>query len=255
MAINQILLNQVITAHDLMTPKELFFSIELNNLGQIDNLNSEYDVIPVVDGQKIVGIIEKDIKKVQPIINKWLISHDTSVPDLIDLFIESKQKAFFVLRNQKIVGIVSPADLNKSQARVFIYHLIGELELLLYELLTSHFGNNYDQILQYLSVDRKNKLKKIMADLEDGNTEVNIIQYLNFSELINILCKEKNLWRKIGFQSRNQVENHFNGLADLRNNTIHLVRPLVESIPEGLYSLDKRIERIEKLLEILDPKK
>ena len=64
-----------------------------------------------------------------------------------------------VFHRQEVVGLVTPADINKLPARVYVYNLIGELELGLANRVRRHFANGSDKLLQALSADRRQKLK------------------------------------------------------------------------------------------------
>lgn len=254
MAINQLLINQVITVSDLMTPWEFIITVEKNNLEGKEIGDLEYDLTPVVENKKIVGVLEKGINKIQPFSEKWIISHDTSVPELIYLFSITKQKAFMVLAKKDIIGIVSPADLNKSQARVFIYHLIGELELELSFLVRSKFGYDSEGILAYLKKKRKKELLKNNVELKNGNSQIDIIQQLYLSDFVDIISKDKSLRDEMGFPSIRKAAKVLGGLNELRNQTMHVVKPLVKSVPEGIYELQDRLNRINDILKTIEEK-
>ena len=65
MALNQLLINQVITASDLMTRWDNVSKIEKENLSKINFTNLDFDITPVIENKKIVGIIEKGIEEIQ----------------------------------------------------------------------------------------------------------------------------------------------------------------------------------------------
>jgi len=254
MALNQLLINQVITASDLMTRWDNVSKIEKENLSKINFTNLDFDITPVIENKKIVGIIEKGIEEIQPFSEKWIISHDTSVPELIYLFSATKQKAFLVLSKKEIIGIVSPADLNKSQARVFIYHLIGELELEFSYLVKSKYRDNSEAILSFLKKRRRDDLVKNNSELIDGNSQIDIIQQLYLSDFVDIICKDQSLREFLGYTSKTKASDSLGGLNELRNRTMHVVKPLITTIPDGLDELQERIFRIKKILEKIEPK-
>jgi hypothetical protein len=53
----------------------------------------------------------------------------------------------------------------------------------------------------------------------------------------------------LGFSSRRATEKALGGLNDLRHQTMHLVRPLLERVPEDLVKLQERVSRTRDLLE------
>ena len=46
----------------------------------------------------------------------WLISADTSVPALLDAFIHAQEPGTPMFQRQEVIGLVTPADLNKLPA-------------------------------------------------------------------------------------------------------------------------------------------
>lgn len=241
-------LSEVFTAQDLMTPKDRLSVQDLDLQDQFaPSAAQPYDVIPVVKRDRIVGVLEKGVPEVQPLSDRWLISRDTGIPDLVNLFATTQQKAFLVLHKQDVIGLVSPADLNKLPARVFIYNLIGELELGLTQLIASQFENGRDSLIELLSAGRQEELREIRDELLSGNADVDLLQYLYLSDLINIIAKQPELRKSLGFSSRKSAENYMNGLNALRNQTMHFVRPLLQNVPEDIDKLHQHIQRVEEI--------
>jgi hypothetical protein len=243
-------ISEVFTAEDLMTPRDQFHVREFNE--EADPIPSDdhpFDVIPVVQNNRIIGVLEKGTSHRQPLSDRWLISRDTGIPELVRLFTETGQRAFFVLHKHDIVGLVSPADLNKLPARVYIYILIGELELTLMELVKSQFSNREETIIDLLGEERREKLHDVSKYLEEGNADVGLIQQLYLSDLIEIVVKDQNLRKILGFASRNQAKDYLGGLNELRHRTMHLVKPLLEKVPDDLDRLHQRVNRAMEILE------
>lgn len=241
-------LSEVFTAEDLMTPRDNLLVHDIDRQDEFTPSATQlYDVIPVVKRNRIVGVLEKGVSGLQPLSDRWLISRDTGIPDLVKLFATTKQKAFLVLYKQDVIGLVSPADLNKLPARVFIYNLIGELELGLTQLIGSLFKDGSDILIELLSADRQKELCEIKDDLLSGNADVDLLQHLYLSDLINIVAKQPELRRALGFSNRKSAEKYLNGLNELRNQTMHFVRPLLQNLPEDLDKLHHRIQRVEEI--------
>jgi hypothetical protein len=243
-------ISEIFTAEDLMTPRDQFHVREFNEEADpIPSDDQPFDVIPVVQNNRIIGVLEKGTTHRQPLSDRWLISRDTGIPDLVCLFAKTRQKAFLVLHKQDVIGLVSPADLNKLPARVYIYNLIGELELALMELIKSQFSYREESIIDLLGETRCAKLQDISKDLEEGNADVGLIQQLYLSDLIEIVVKDQNLRIILGFASRNKAKDYLGGLNELRHRTMHLVKPLLEKVPEDLDKLHQRVNRAMEILE------
>jgi len=77
-----------------------------------------YDLLPVIQGERVTGVlrVKAETDTPEPLTNEWLVSCDTEIPNLIELFTTSEKPGFFVLQRQDVIGLVTPADLNKVQA-------------------------------------------------------------------------------------------------------------------------------------------
>jgi hypothetical protein len=98
-----------------------------------------YNVVPVTEESRIVDVLLVAEERTEPLTRDWLVSRDTGLPALLDLFVETAKPVLLVLHGQDVVGLVSPADLNKLAMRVYLYHLIGGLEMGLKDLISEHF--------------------------------------------------------------------------------------------------------------------
>jgi hypothetical protein len=248
-------ISEIFTAEDIMTPRDQLHSLKFHGGSEPNPSDDQpFDVIPVVQNDRIIGVLEKGTTHMQPLSDHWLISRDIGIPDLVYLFAKTRQKAFLVLHKQDMIGLVSPADLNKLPARVYIYNLIGGLELALMKLVESKFSNRKDSILHLLSEQRQEDLNNTARNLQEGNVDIDLLQHLYLSDLINIVIKEADLREQLDLVTRNQAENSLCGLNELRNQTMHLVKPLLARVPEDLDKLHQRINRAEQILEKLGDK-
>ena len=95
------LLQRVFTVETIMTPWSSVTTIDQDELrGDSSALliaeQRNYSLLPVVaaDG-RVTGILELHGLRHHPLTPEWLISHDTPIPDLIELFAQSRQRAFW----------------------------------------------------------------------------------------------------------------------------------------------------------------
>ncbi len=248
------LLEQVFTAETLMTPAGELFSWEAGSQrGDIAGLfeRTHFDVIPVTSDDKITGLLTNASCNVLPLTHDWLISADTSVPDLIELFVETGRPGYLLLQGREIIGLVTPADLNKVPARSFIYLLIGELEM----MLAAWIGQRLltpEEILEQLSARRQELVRTEWSRLVCGNAEVNVIELLTLSDLLGIIERREDLRAFFEFPSRSKAHDYLGGLRVLRNDTMHTVRPLIRHLPEDLVTLQKRIQRAGSVMTRLN---
>lgn len=249
----QTLLDQVFTVEDLMTPRKQLFEVEPGDLqnARIEAEQQGFDLVPIIENDCIIGVWHQQAINFEPLTDRWLVSRDTSIPDLLTLFVESQRPGFLVLHRQEIIGLVTPADLNKLPMRVYIYNLIGELELGLAALMQDHFQiNRMEAIRQKLGEDRWQKITESEERLRKGNVDVDPIQLLYLNDLVNIVCKTEDLLTKLKMSGTEAKK--LGGLVRLRDRTMHPVRPLLEQYPDDLWKLHERLQRIENVLRAVN---
>jgi hypothetical protein len=109
-----------------------------------------------------------------------------------------------------------------------------------------------EQALQMLSTKRQRELEEQIADLTEQNIGVDPVQLLRLSDVINIAAKHEPLRSQLGFASRRAVEKALGGLNDLRNRTMHPVRPLLVRVPEDLERLQRYGQQAGEILRLLE---
>lgn len=248
------LLHQVFTAETLMaSPIETW---EIGGGRELNSVRDEfkekhYDLIPVSENNRIVGVLRTYTDNVEPEIltTDWLVSRDTPISHLLAIFTDSSHPGLFVIHGQDLVGLVTPADLNKLPARVYFYNLIGELELALLGWVQNYFAQDAMKIISALSEKRQKEIIELQAQLAQGDVDVTATELLYLSDLVNICVKQAKFRDELGFSSRNGAEETLNSLVHLRNSTMHLVRPLLERISEDLPQLNQRVRLAETILQ------
>lgn len=210
-----------------------------------------YDVIPIVKESKIIGLMTKNEPfKLQPLEKDWLVTHDSPIPDLVDIFITTNKPAFLVLYGNEVIGIVSPADLNKLPTRIYFYSLIGEVELILSNLIRDETDITTDIILERLDEIRSGEILERLERLRIENVEIDVIHLLYFSDIIKIIAKTPSLRKKLGYHSEKQAERGLKRINDLRNKTMHLVKPILEKMPYDLDILQDQLHRVNRIINL-----
>ncbi len=249
------LLNQVFTAATIMTPREELLTAEVGSIGEsvlaIARARN-YDLIPILENGQIVGLFWTQSREMEPLTSRWLVSGDTSIPHLLGVLAESDLPALLLLYGQDVIGMVTPADMNRLPARVYIYNLIAALEMSLAHRIRRHFAGDPQELLRSLGEERQQKLENERNKLAEGETDVDPVQLLYLSDLVCIVEKVADLRECLGFSSRRTAEKALGGLVDLRNRTMHPTRPLLEGIPEDLLKLHHRVQRAKKLMHRLN---
>jgi hypothetical protein len=249
------LLRQVFTVETIMTPRiDLLTGEQGTDLAAVraEAKQRRFDLVPITRDGRIVEVLLVDAGEREPLIDRWLVSRDTAIPDLLQILLESGRPGFLVFHRQDVVGLFTPADLNKLQVRVYLYFLIGEVELALTMQIRRHFATMPEQALQMLSAKRQRELEEQIAGLTEQNIGVDPAQLLRLSDVINIAAKHEPLRSQLGFTSRRSVEKALGGLNDLRNRTMHPVRPLLVRVPEDLERLQRYGQQAADILRRLE---
>lgn len=128
------------------------------------SIPDDYDFLPVVSGEEIVGSFEtkRDYAEASmvsevynPLKTEMLIGGDASVID----FVESAHEVpfRFVVSKNGIIGIVTLSDLQQFPTRASLFTLIMDFEMLLSQAIEVASGQHLEDWSQHLS--RKDKKK------------------------------------------------------------------------------------------------
>lgn len=248
-------LNKSFTVSEIMTKREQWELITLDDESKTGENEFNFDVTPISRN----GIVNSFIKKNEPeneqeITRDWIITSNTPVPDLIEVFVETKKPALFVILKQKLVGLVTPADINKIEARSFMYYVIGQLELKFVELIREIGQLTPDEILYNLSENRRAEILETAEKMLEKNVDVNpdFLELHQFSELIRIIEKKEKLFKALGFMSRSKAHDKLYGLVNLRNAVMHPSKPLIINKDSSLKDVNDRFMIIEELFYKID---
>jgi hypothetical protein len=213
--------------------------------------------VPIVERGAVVGILVvedhedrtlPDTEEFEPISPKWLVSADTSIRKLIDILDERQHPARFIFRENRVVGLVTYADLNKAIARTALYLLLSRLEIKLARVLRSHDKSAQDYI-QHLKEKRQKELANLQDDMIEGDVAQDLIENLNLPDLFRVIRHEPDLLDELGFPE----EDHFNGvkggIRKLRNDVAHSVSLIIDDVEDGVRELNRRCRNVEDLLD------
>lgn len=237
--------------------KSRWIAIEENLATQeqaIEIMRAEhFDVLPITSGSAVKEYFQTEKWNDYSSISRKSITHrdviplHTNVRELIKGF-ASKSRLFYFLSNEnRIAGLVSIANLNSRQVKIYLFSLLSELEIRLGtfiaekvsedELLAMTFGDDdterYEEIKARYKEDKKN------------GVEVAFVEYLYLSDLINITV-EKDLYLTLGY-GKSQFKKDFGSLNELRKAVAHPNRSIITKA-NSVERLWQRIDRIEEAL-------
>jgi len=152
-----------------------------------------------------------------------------------------------------VVGLITPADLNKTAARASFYLLIAEFERRLVRLIRRELPNEADYC-KYLTKERITKLRKEQDDASKEDLGLNLSYYLYLTDLANIARKDPILRQKLGKPSKSYMKS----IIDVRNAvdhpanllSSHPTNPLsTEEKHRNLYTVYQRLLDLEKRMQ------
>lgn len=180
----------------------------------------------VVAGVLSVAALRDGQRRVEALTSRWLIAADTPVLHLIDLFAAEPDRHYFVLSSSEIIGMVTPADLNKVPARASFYLLTAQFETLLTQFIKTFTGSSETDLQPYLSEGRIERAKDVRARERESNLELPLLHYVQLFDLVEVVAKSEELSSLLGFESATQVRDTLK-FGDVRNPVAHLNNLLI----------------------------
>lgn len=249
------LLDQVFTVERIMTPQADLSAWPADGDAQALWGNKDlarFDLVPATEKGQIAGLWIRNEDKPVSLKRNRLISRDTPIAHLLELFVETGSKGFLVIYGQEIQGIVTPADLNKLPMRAYLYNLIGDLEMTLGAWIGELFRVDASQFLEILPANRQKRLKRELKRMKAGNTDVNVVELFYLTDLNNIVTEHEQARSSLGYPSADKARLELSELNELRKGIMHPVKSLLGKIPEDLEKLHGRVQRAREVLERLD---
>ena len=158
----------------------------------------DFDQIPIREGNRIVGILERKEKRRRVLDDSLLVSADEHLSRFI--FTLKNQPYRLVVDGTSISGIVTWSDLQKTPVLLFGYALIADIELQMNRAIQIKYGDS-DEWVNELSDEEKNLILPTV-DLAD------------FSHKAKVICTQ--------FLSGFDFDSDLKKLVDLRNDVAHV---------------------------------
>lgn len=172
----------------------------------------DFDVLPVMDDQRIVAVIERSNRIKRPLHSGILVSSSQPLEDFLTTsgFVDDGYR--LVLFGSRIAGIVTPSDLLRLPVRVLAFALLSHLEHTMNRIINADHSEP-DGWLKYLKLDRKAELEQDLEKLQQERLNPDLLEFTYLSEKINILKKSKRI--------SNAEAKSAGGLNELRHQVAH----------------------------------
>ncbi len=224
--------------------------------------SNRFDVLPISDDDGVKEYFYTERWDDYSSVVRGRISHKDVVPfttplrDVIKGFALDSRRFYFLSDERRIVGLISVANLNCRQVKVYLFSLLCELEIGMGNLISRHCsepellsmtfgGSDVAQGGKEVKPKHVEVKRRFEADKDKG-LEVPFVEYLYLTDMKSIV-KKKRLFERLGYQSSNKFQSDLSPLIDLRHAVAHPTRSLVDG-SRSFVQLWAEIDRIEELL-------
>ena len=214
---------------------------------------NRFDVLPIVAGQAVreyfCTVVWGDYSQIQrrSITRNDIIPHRSHVRDVIRGLATEERFFYFLGYEHQIVGLVSVANFNSRQVKVYLFSLLSELEIRLGTFINERVAENELCTLTLDSGKAKHAETKEQFNKDRRNgLDAPLIEYLYLSDFLTVSAK-LGLFTELGFASRKTFEKQVNPLNTLRNSVAHPSHSLITTA-ESIKKLWRDIDHIEELL-------
>ncbi len=221
-------------------------------------LKQRFDILPISTGEEVKKYFCTDTWNDYSTISSRALTHKDVIPfqthirDVIKGFALESRNFYFLQSERRIVGLISVANLNCRQVKVYLFSLLSELEVGLGIFITENVSK--ERLLEISFSD--NTKEKHMGTLEryekdkSSGVDVPLVEYLYLSDLISIITTE-HLYERLGYKGRCHFGKSLGSLNELRHAVAHPARSIINE-KNTVERLWKRIDRIEEALFLLN---
>ena len=208
----------------------------------------EFDVFGILKDNVLFGYIKQDELK-EGLCEKYqnpfkpteLISDSTPLIELLSILHD--QPRIFVLKCNRVVGIITHGDLQKAPVRMLLFGLISLLEMNLLRLIKSYYPD--DSWKGILSNGRIKQAENLLNTLKERNEGIDLADCLQFCDKRKIILNNQEIVERIWQNDKNSLRNVLKGIQELRNKLAHSQDIITgSSLPETI----KLIKQLESLL-------
>jgi hypothetical protein len=199
----------------------------------------DFDQLPIKQGTKIVGVVERSSPKTQRVLDdSLLVGADTSLLCFIHTVHEQSYR--LVVEGTAINGIVTWSDLLKLPVIVVAFSLIARLECAMNKRIKEMYGG-HEGWLDLLDEKSRSKIARRTRQLERENLVLPKEELADLSDKATVL-------RQLISTAQGHFELELRNVTDLRNKVMHM-NDIVGSA--DLRNFVKQVETAEAWVGIL----
>jgi hypothetical protein len=241
-----------INIKDICIPPKKCFTVSPGYIEAriIEEMDKEkYDYVPVINDKCVYGLAGKKFLthlsknslvlsptdvEVSEQSNFFEIKHlSVTLPVLLGKM--SQRMAVLVFQTgdaeryvsiSNFIGLTTLSDLNRHEIRFALFRFITTLESNLADFISKYYSNPDDWLKKLNEIDQVRILG--YRELSRRNDiEINLIEATQLSNLLNIVAKSNEIIKYLKYKSRNDFEKQTGKISQLRNQVMHIVRPLI----------------------------
>ena len=231
-----------------------------------------FDHAPVIEDGLVIGYCSREDlasgsdatqlrRAMTPLGDGNLVSSDTPIGDLLDLFAE--QPFLFVLDGGDITGFVTVTDLNKQPARAYLYLVLAGLEIALADLVRWHYGRQQTKLLRFLGKRDQDSVKSRYGGDRSRDADADFVSYMGFKHLLRIFEKDREMRNELGSYSQRSWRSATWPLSELRNDVMHPISSFVSSgedvallayhVAQARMLVDASVDALRRRYAVPDP--
>ena len=227
-----------LTVELIMTSKDRFVTCKDDEpiTSVVDKLK-KYDIL-LVSSEKIRYFVSKTrvewlleenrsarVREVkQPISDNHQISGDEPIYQ----YLLQRKEPVFVTEQNEVIGMVTPADLNKIPSKMLFYILISYFEQLLIKSIKDLELTEKD-IEGCIGFTRWWQAKGRHEQATRENFQLSLIECLNTDDLIDLACKRPDIRRLLNYRSESEARENLKPLVYLRNKVMHAGHLIIQN--------------------------
>lgn len=193
----------------------------------------DFDVMGVIDDtENVIGyVLKEELKhgRIQEVTHRIELENiiSDSAPILELLNILSKKPYSFVIESNKVVGIVTRADINKPIVRIYIFGIIS-----LFELHLNFWINQFheeDSWSHLISEKRLNEAEKIFENRKGKNEELTLLECIQLCDKRDILQNTDDFTEQFEF-SKKKFNRLLKDVETIRNELAHSQDSIISNL-------------------------
>ncbi|HIF9126994.1 TPA: CBS domain-containing protein [Photobacterium damselae] len=218
-------------------------------------IHRQFDTAGVIDQEKkVIGYIKTEDLKIGTIAEYLLdinlqqvISDSTPLASLLNVLKGSE--FLYVNHADRIVGIITKADLNKPPVRVYVFGMLSLFEMHLNSWIRHDYPDDTWQNI--IPKNRREKALEIYELRKKNNQDLTLLDCLQLADKRDLLAKSKAFRDRFGCKKQ-ELEQFIKNLEQIRNEVAHSQDSIIASLPWDTFV--EVLDRVDKFLSQSDQK-